>query len=220
MIVAALLSFCTGLLAEGIRPKVVEIYAALETPQLRLAVDTSSIPLVQPGPEGAASWDVSRDGGPRPCGTEVLALTWRRSDGFPLRKDWLQAKVQRKEKVPVARDRLERGRTLDTTAVRWEWRETSGKSAPPPDSAKAFLYRVRTGATRDQILTASQLEHPAIVRAGDRVLVKSSRSGASASVEGIAQSDAPERGPVLVLTPWGRRIRCQAQADGTAISLE
>lgn len=220
MITAVAISLCAGLQAQGIRSKVADIYAALETSQMRLSVDTSSIPVLQPGPEGAASWDVSRDGGPRPCGTEILALTWRRSDGFPLRKDWLQAKVLRKEKVPVARERLERGRILDTAAVRWEWRETSGKAAPPPDSAKAFLYRVRTGASRDQILTASQLEHPAVVRAGERVLVRSSRSGATASVEGIAQSDAPDRGPVLVLTPWGRRIRCQAQADGSAVSLE
>ena len=220
MIASAAILLSAGLVAEGLRARTAAIYAALETPAMRLSPDTGSVPDRMPGPAGAAGWDLLRDGGSRPCGTEVLVLAWKREDGSVLRKDWITPRVVRRELVPVARRRLERGRALDSSSVRWEWRETGGKSQAPPDSATAGRWRVRTGAEPGQILTKAILEPEALVRAGDRLLVRSSRAGAAASVEGIAQSDAAPGAPVLVLTPWGRRIRCRLEPDGSATSLQ
>jgi flagella basal body P-ring formation protein FlgA len=55
---------------------------------------------------------------------------------------------------------------------------------------------------------------------GQRITMVSSRAGASATVEGIAQEDGSTGSRILVLSPFGRRIRCQVQEDGTVRSLE
>jgi hypothetical protein len=220
VIPAVAILLCGGLVADGIRPRVSALYAALQGPSLRLSPDTAGIPANLEGPPGAAAWELSRDGGPRPCGTEVLAVSWRRADGTPMRKDWIHVRVVRTELLPVARERLLRGRALDSTAVRWEWLPTGGRSAPPPDSATASRWTVRTGAQAGRPIPSELLVPPNRVHAGDRVLVRSSRSGASASVEGIAQSDVADGADFLALTPWGRRIRCHLQPDGSAISLQ
>ena len=59
-----------------------------------------------------------------------------------------------------------------------------------------------------------------LVSQGQEITVRSSQAGATASVEGIAQTDGSAGSSILVLSPWGRRIRCLVLKDGSARSLE
>jgi flagella basal body P-ring formation protein FlgA len=220
VIAAALLMAVAALRADGIRKRVADIYAPLQTPSMRISPDTTRLADTAVGPEGASSWEVFRDGGPRPVGTEVLILAWKRPDGSSLRREWLQVRVRRVERLAIARRRLERGEIPDSSCLKWDWRETFGSEPPPPDSSGLRGLRLRTGAGPGQILTTRQLEPvPTVVR-GQRITMVSSREGASATVQGIAQEDGSSGSSILVLSPFGRRIRCRVQDDGTARSLE
>jgi flagella basal body P-ring formation protein FlgA len=218
--VCGLLLAVAGLRADGIRPLADSIYRALRTPSMRVAADTSGLPGSVVGPPGAVGWELVRDGGPRPEGTEVLCLGWTRSDGSVLHRDWLSVHVRREELEAVALRRMERGEIPDSSCLKWEWRETSGSVPPPPDAALIGRLRLRIGAGPGQILTSRQLEPPPLVSQGREITVRSSRAGATATVEGIAQTDGLAGSSILVLSPWGRRIRCLVLEDGSAQSLE
>lgn len=220
MSIAALLFALAGLRADGIRQRVGAIYVPLQTPSMRITPDTLGIADTASGPAGASSWEVYRDGGPRPCGTEVLVLAWRRVDGSALRRDWIQVRVRRVERLAVARRRLERGAIPDSSSIQWEWRETFGSSPRAPDPSALGRLRLRSGAGPGQILTSLQLEPVPTVVHGRKITMVSSREGATASVEGIAQEDGSTGSRILVLSPFGRRIRCEVLSDGTARSLE
>ena len=220
MIVSALLLAVAALRADGIRQRVAAIYGPLQTPSMRLSPDTAGIRDSATGPAGASSWELLRDGGPRPCGTEVLLLSWKRPDGSVLHRDWLDVHVRRTERVAVARRRMERGEIPADSSLRWEWHETFGSTPPSPDSSRIGRLRLRTGTGPGQILTSNQLEPLPTVIHGRKVTMFSSQAGASAAVEGVAQEDGFPGSRILVLSPFGRRIRCQVQDDGTARSLE
>lgn len=220
MSVAALLLAVAALRADGIRQRVAAIYDSLATPSARFSADTLAFPPFADGPEKAASWELVRDGGPRPCGTEIVVLSWKGAAGAVLRRDWLHVKISRTERVAVARRRLDRGEIPNDSSLRWEWHETFGSTPPAPDSSKIGRLRLRTGAAPGQVLTAHQLEPVPTVVHGQRITMVSSRAGASATVEGIAQEDGSEGSRILVLSPFGKRVRCQVQADGTVRSLE
>lgn len=220
MSVAALLFAVAALRADGIRCRVEAIYAPLQTPSMRLSPDTLDVADSATGPQDASSWDLFRDGGSRPCGTEVVVLAWKRADGSTLRRDWIRVRIRRTERVAVARRRMERGEIPGDSSLRWEWHETFGSTPPSPDSSRIGRLRLRTGAGPGQILTSNQLEPLPTVVQGRTVTMISSRAGASAAVEGIAQEDGSPGSLILVLSPFGRRIRCQVQPDGTARSLE
>ena len=220
MILATLLTMVAALRADGIRRRVEAIYAPLRTESMRLSPDTLGLKDTASGPAGASSWEIFRDGGPRPVGTEVLILAWKRLDGSTLRRDWVQVRVRRVERMAVARRRIERNEVPDSSCLKMEWRETFGAEPPPPDPFGSSPLRLRTGVGPGQILTSRQLEPvPTVVR-GQRVTMASSREGALATVEGIAQEDGSAGTSILVLSPFGRRIRCRIQPDGTARSLE
>jgi len=215
-----LLFLVAGLRADGIRPLADSIYRALRTPSMRVQPDTAGLPVSVAGPAGAVGWELVRDGGPRPEGTEILCLDWTRSDGSILRRDWLTVRVRREELEAVALRRMERGEVPDGSTLRWEWRTTSGSTPPPPDAALIGRLRLRIGAGPGQILTSRQLEPPPLVSQGQEIVVRSSRAGATATVTGIAQTDGFPGTDILVLSPFGRRIRCQVMKDGSARSLE
>jgi len=221
MIAAVVFALCfSAPVAHGLRAVVAAEYARLETPSMRLFADTGQIPNDLPGPEEAASWELFRDGGPRPAGTETIAVSWKRADGSTLRKDWLHVRVHRSERVAVATRRMERGSTPSDSSLRWQWRESSGRTPAPPDSALIGGQRLRTGIGPGQILAERQLEPRPLVVPGQRIVVRTSRASTSASVEGVVQENGSAGSRILVLSPWGRRIRCRVQADGSAISLE
>jgi len=220
MTICVLLLAVAGLRADGIRPIADSIYRALRTPSMRVVADTANLPSSVAGPKGAAGWELVRDGGPRPEGTEVLCLDWTRSDGSVLHRDWLTVRVRREELEAVALRRMERGEIPDSSCLKWEWRETSGNVLPPPDAAMIGRLRMRIGAGPGQILTSRQLEPPPLVSQGQEITVRSSQAGATATMEGIAQTDGSPGSSILVLSPFGRRIRCQVQKDGSARSLE
>ena len=220
MSLATVLFAVAALGADGIRHRVAAIYEPLQTASMRLSPDTGRIPDTATGPAGASSWEILRDGGPRPCGTEVVMLSWKRPDGSVPRRDWIQVRIRRTERVAVASRRMERGEIPSDSSLRWEWRETFGSVPPPPDSSRLGRLRLRTGAGPGQVLTSNQLEPVPTVVHGRPVTMFSSRAGASAAVEGIAQADGSPGSRILVLSPFGRRIRCQVQDDGTARSLE
>ncbi|HXP90791.1 MAG TPA: flagellar basal body P-ring formation chaperone FlgA [Fibrobacteria bacterium] len=220
MTVCGLLLLVAGLRADGIRQRADSIYRALQTPSMRVVADTSGLPGSVAAPPGAVGWELVRDGGPRPEGTEVLCLDWTRSDGSVLHRAWLTVRVRREELEAVALRRMERGEIPDSSSFKWEWRETSGSVPPPPDAARIGHLRLRIGTGPGQILTSRQLEPPPLVSQGQEITVRSSQAGATASVEGIAQSDGSAGSRILVLSPWGRRIRCLVLDDGSTRSLE
>jgi flagella basal body P-ring formation protein FlgA len=220
MTIFGLLLLVAGLRADGIRPLADSLYGALRTSSMRVAADTSGLPGSVVGPPGAVGWELVRDGGPRPEGTEVLRLDWTRSDGSVVHRDWLPVHVRREELEAVALRRMARGEIPDSSCLKWEWRETSGTVPPPPDAALIGRLRLRIGAGPGQILTSRQLEAPPLVSQGQEITVRSSQAGATASVEGIAQTDGSAGSSILVLSPWGRRIRCLVLKDGSARSLE
>lgn len=220
MSIAAILLALAALRADGLRQRAASIYGALQTPSMRLSPDTLPLPDSATGPRGAASWELFRDGGPRPCGTEVLVLAWKRLDGSVLRRDRLHLRISRREHVAVARRRMERNEIPDDSSLKWEWRETCGSGPAAPDSSEIGRLRLRTGAGPGQVLMSNQLEPlPTVIR-GQKVTMVSSRAGASAMVDGIAQEDGSPGSRILVLSPFGRRIHCLLQTDGTARSLE
>ena len=220
MSIATLLLALAALRADGLRQQATGIYGPLQTPSMRLSPDTLRFPDSATGPEEAASWELSRDGGPRPGGSEVLTLSWKRSDGSIARRDWLHVRVTRTERVAVACRRMDRGEIPDNSCIKWDWRETSSRAVPPPDSSLLGRLRLRTGVGPGQILTSAQLEPLPTIIQGQRITMVSSRSGASAAVDGIAQEDGFPGRRILVQSPFGRRIRCRVQDDGTARSLE
>ncbi len=220
MSIATLLLALIALRADGLRQKAVAIYDPLQTPSMRLSPDTLHFPDSATGPQESAFWELSRDGGPRPGGSEIVSLSWKRSDGSVLRRDWPHLRVVRTERIPVALRRMVRGEIPDNSCLKWEWRETLARTTAPPDSSKLGQLRMRTGAGPGQVLTSTQLEPLPTVIQGQRITMVSSRSGASATVEGIAQEDGSPGSKILVQCPWGKRIRCQVQPDGTARSLE
>jgi flagella basal body P-ring formation protein FlgA len=221
MILPALLALCAASpTARGLRAEVAATYSKLETASMRLSPDTGLVEDTLAGPPDATSWELFRDGGKRPSGTETIAVSWKRADGSSLRRDWLRVRIHRTEHLPIALSRMDRGQTPADSCLRWQWRETSGRTDPPPDSSALAGMRLKTGIGPGQILTSRQLEPRPLVVPGQRILVRSARSGASASVEGVAQENGSAGSRILVLSPWGRRIRCRIQPDGSALSLE
>lgn len=197
-----------------------DLYRSLEKPGVKLVVDTLSLPRTLPPPPGTRNWTLERDGGPRPSGTEALVVRWQDGDGRTLGTQRVLAKVRRLEWTPFARSRLLRGTSGDSAALRWEWTQAPPKAAPPPDSAHLSRLRLRRAAGPDQPLRGDAWEEIPSVQPGQLLTVVSHRLGLTARVEGTAQGTGTTGSTIHVQTPFGKRILCRIQEDGTALSLE
>lgn len=220
MLLPGLLAAVFGMEATGLRSRAAAIYQALETPRVRIQIDTSDLPDRLEGPTKASGWSLSRDGGDRPGGTEILVLRWEDSQGRTIGRRRLPVRLHRHEWTPFARERLERGQRPDSTKLRWAWTESTARTPPSPDPRQLVALRLRTGAGVDQALRMDLWEPVPSVEPGQKLTVISRRAGAVASVEGTAQGTATTGGTVRVLTPFGRKILCRIQPDGSALTLD
>ena len=193
--------------AHGLRARVAVLYGGLETSSLRLEPDTARIPDSLRGPERAASWELVRDGGSRPGGTEALRVVWTDSVRGSRRADLLPVPVARTELVPIASRRFGLGEDIDTSSLRWEWRRTDGSVVAPPPRAGLHGRRLRRGVGPGQELSASALEEPFVFRRGDRIEVVLVRGGANLSADGIALEDGLPGRRVRVRGPFGNDLR-------------
>ncbi len=193
--------------ASGLRARVAALYAGLETVSLRLAPDTARIPDSVRGPERATSWELVRDGGPRPAGTEGLRVVWTDSVSEFRRSDLLPVPVGRSERVPIAMRRLGLGEVLDTAALRWEWRRTDGSAVAPPAPGGLHGRRLRRGVGPGQELSATALEEPYVFRRGDRIGIVLARGGTNLSADGTALEDGLVGRRVRVRGPFGNDLR-------------
>jgi len=220
MLCATLVQIVLAVDATGLRSKAAEIYRALESPRTRIHLDTSSLPDRIEGPSGSVGWRLDRDGGNRPSGTEILVPRWEGPDGAPLSSHRIAVRLSRKEWTPYAKGRMERGTPGDSSALRWEWTESSARLAPPPDPTALPSFRLRTGAGMDQPLRMDRWEPVPAVTPGQKLIVTSQQSGARVSIEGTAQGNAVVGGTVRVRTAFGRKILCRIQPDGSALALD
>jgi len=193
--------------ATGLRARVWTLYARLQTPSLRLVPDTARIPDSLRGPERARSWELVRDGGPRPGGTEALRVVWTDSVNESRRGDILPVPVARTELVPVALRRFALGEDLDTNALRWEWRRTDGSAVAPPVRGTLAGRRLRRGVGPGQDLSVSALEEPFVFRRGDRVRLVLARGGTNLSADGTALEDGLPGRRVRLRGPFGNDLR-------------
>lgn len=202
-------------LAIGLRARVAALYAALETPGLRLVPDTGRVPDSLRGPARASAWELVRDGGRRPGGTEALRVEWTDSVGKFRRSDLLPVVVGRSELVPVASRRFGSGEVVDTSALRWQWRRTDGSLASPPARESLHGRRLRRGVGPGQELSASALEDPFVFRRGDRVRIVLARGGANLSADGTALEDGLPGRRVRLRGPFGNDLRGTVLADSS-----
>lgn len=203
--------------AQGLRERAVLLYEALATPSLRLRVDTARMSDSLRGPATAAAWNLARDGGLRPGGTEVLRLEWTDSVGSIVRTDRVPARISREELVPVATKRLFAGGDLDSSDLRWEWRRTDGASLAPPERSGIHGRRLSRGVGPGQELLASALEAPTLFRRQDRVRIMLSREGARIAAEGVALEDGRTGKIVRVRGPFGAEVRGRVMGDTTVV---
>ena len=214
---AALAAAASPLLEAKLRGRVAALYERLETPSLRLEADTSRIPASLTGPAWASRWSLERDGGTRPGGAETATLVWKSEDGGRIRRDWIQVRVRRDERVPVARGRLQRGERLDSSRLSWEWRRTDGMRVQPPAIDSVDKFRTRTGISPGQVVWRSQLERLPVFLAGEPVRILAGNRGASASVEGSAIDDGIPGSTVRVRSPFGKTLVGTTESDGSVI---
>lgn len=193
--------------ASGLRARVAALYASLESPVLRLAPDTGRVPDSLRGPARASAWELVRDGGPRPGGTEALRVVWTDSVNNFRRSDILPVSVARSELVPVASRRFGSGEVVDTAALRWQWRRTDGSVVAPPSPGGLHGRRLRRGVGPGQELSATALEEPFAFRRGDRVRIVLARGGANLSADGAALEDGLVGRRVRVRGPFGNDLR-------------
>lgn len=203
--------------ASGLRGKAVALYAALETPTLRLRVDAAKTPDSLQGPRGAVSWSLARDGGPRPGGTEVLRLVWTDSVGTLVRIDRVSVRLSREELVPVASSRMYSGSDVDTSQLRWEWRRTDGDVQLPASRSGLQGRRLGRGVGPGQVLLAGALEPPTVFRRQDRVRIALDREGASIRSEGIALEDGRVGRYARARGPFGNEVRGRVAEDSTLV---
>lgn len=220
MLGIALLPLLCAMDATGIRSRASAIYQALENPRAKIALDTSAIADRVEAPPTATSWSLSRDGGNRPGGTEVLVLRWEGDNGRTVGTRRIPVRLRRHEWTPFAKTRMERGQQPDSSQLRWEWTEVGTRTPPVPDPRDLGSLRLRTGAGSDQPLRMDLWEPVPAVVPGQKLTIISRRAGATASAEGSAQGTAVVGGTVRVLTPFGRKILCRIQPDGTALTLD
>lgn len=214
---AALAAAASPLLEAKLRGRVAALYERLETPVLRLEADTSRVPATLTGPAWASRWSLERDGGTRPGGTETATLVWKSEDGGRIRRDWIQVRVRRDERVPVARGRLERGDRLDSSRISWEWRRTDGMRVQPPSIDSVDKFRTRTGISPGQVVWRSQLERLPVFFAGEPVRIQAGLRGASASVEGTAIDDGIPGSTARVKSPFGKTLVGTTESDGSVV---
>lgn len=220
MLGIALLPMLCAMDATGIRSRALAVYQALETPRAKITLDTSAIADRVEGPRSATSWTLARDGGNRPSGTEILILRWEAGDGRVVGTQRIPVRLRRHEWTPFAKTRMERAQRPDSSELRWEWTETGTRTPPVPDPHDLGSLRLRTGAGPDQPLRMDLWEPVPAVVPGQKLTILSRRAGATASAEGSAQGTAVVGGTVRVLTPFGRKILCRIQPDGTALTLD
>ncbi|MBK8801373.1 MAG: flagella basal body P-ring formation protein FlgA [Fibrobacteres bacterium] len=220
MLIAAFMPLLCSLEATGIRSRAVAIYQALETPRLRISVDTSTLASRIEGPPDATSWSLARDGGARPAGTEILVLRWEGKDGGTVGQARLQLRLRSQEWTPFAKLRMQRGQRPDSTELRWAWTEATTRTPQAPDPRDLGFLRLRTGAGADQPLRMGAWEPVPAVVPGQKLTIVSRHAGATATIDGSAQGTAVVGGTVRVLTPFGRRILCRIQPDGSALALD
>ena len=204
-----------SLLEAKLRGRVVAMYAKLQTPRMRLVPDTSRIPISVVGPAWAAKWNLERDGGSRPGGTEAATLVWTSSDGSRVRRDWIQVRIGREELVPFAKGRMERGERLDTARLDWRWTRTDGMRTQPPDADSVASFRTRTGISPGQAVWRTQLERLPVFRSGQPVRIVTGSRGTIATVEGIAVEDGTPGTATRDKTPWGRTLVGTTEDDGS-----
>lgn len=203
--------------AKDLHARIQTLYAALQTPSMRLSARPRLLTDSVKGPEGATSWKVVRDGGARPGGTEAVVLVWSAVDNPSLRRDWLQVRVEREELVALARTRLERGDRLDSSRVDWQWRPTNGMRTVPPTPDSLDKLRARTGISPGQAIWRNQLERLPVFRRGDLVMVQAGGRGASATIQAQAMDDGIPGGNARVKSPFGKTLVGTTGADGTVI---
>lgn len=203
--------------ARGLRDSAAAFYGRLQDGSMRLRPDLARATDSLRGPAGAASWRLSREGGPRPGGAEVLRLEWTDSVGTLLRADRFPVRVAREELVPVARRRLYAGADLDTADLQWEWRRTDGAVQPPAPSADLAGRRLARGVGPGQALLAGALEPPTLFRRQDRVRVVLDRQGTRIVSEGMALEDGRVGRRVLVRGPFGADVRGRVAADSSVV---
>ncbi|MCB9496107.1 MAG: flagellar basal body P-ring formation protein FlgA [Fibrobacteria bacterium] len=201
--------------AKGLRARVEALYRDLQTPVMRLRPDTARVSDSLECRCAAATWSLSRDGGDRPGGSEVLRLVWMSSDGSALRRDILPVRVERRELVPVARRRLGSGQMLDSADLRWEWRRDDRRAQAPPRREELPGRRLARGVGPGQELASSHLQPPYLVRRGDRVRLRLGRGGAHLSGDGLALEDGVAGRRIRVQGPFGSVIRGLVQPDST-----
>lgn len=220
MLAFGLLPMLYAMDATGIRSRALAVYQALETPRAKITLDTSAIADRVEGPRNATSWTLARDGGNRPSGTEVLVLRWEGENGRVVGARRIPVRLRRQEWTPFAKTRMERAQRPDSSCLRWEWTEANTRTPPAPDPRDLASLRLRTGAGADQPLRMDLWEPVPSVEPGQKLTIVSRRAGAMASVEGTAQGTAVVGGNVRVLTPFGRKILCRIQPDGSALTLD
>lgn len=203
--------------ARGLRDRTVAIYSEIETASLRLRMDPSRIVDSLQGPSGAVAWSLSRDGGARPGGTEVLRLVWTDSVGTSLRTDRLPVRLVREELVPVAMVRMYAGSDLDTSQLRWEWRRTDGDVHAPAPRTALMGRRLARGVGPGQALLASALETPTVFRRRDKVRIVLNREGTTIRSEGTALEDGRVGRQARARGPFGAEVRGRVGEDSTLI---
>lgn len=205
----------SGIVARDLRARAAALYAALETPSLRLVPDTAKIPDTLRCAVRARDFKLERDGGPRPGGSEVLRLAWTDSVGSVVRQDLVSVRIERSEPVPVARTRLFVGQLVDTVNLDWSWRRTDGVAVAPPSREGLHGRALRRGVGPGQELTASALEEPFLFRRHQTVRISLSREGTSLVAEGRALDDGLPGRMVKVEGPFGKTLRGRVMPDSS-----
>jgi len=201
--------------AHGLRDRIAALYAGLQRDGMRLVPDLAKIDDSLRGPTRARGWDLVRDGGARPGGSEVLRLVWTDSVNATVRSDLLSVRVVREELVPFAQRRFAVGQIVDTGGLRWEWRRTDGVVLAPPRRTELQGRVMRRGVGPGQELSSTALEDPFLFRRKDRVKVVMDRAGAGIVAEGIAMEDGISGRLIKLQGPFGNTIRGRVLPDSS-----
>lgn len=204
-----------GIVARDLRVRTAALYAALETPSLRLVPDTAKVPDTLRCAVRAHGFRLERDGGPRPGGSEVLRLAWTDSVGAVVRQDLVSVRVERRELVAVARRRMFAGQLVDTGSLEWSWRRTDGVAVAPPPRGNLHGRALRRGVGPGQELLASALEEPFLFRRHETVRISLARDGASLVADGRALDDGLPGRMVKVEGPFGKTLRGRVMPDSS-----
>lgn len=197
-----------------IKARTASLFEELRTAALRLSVDTARLPDSVKGPEGATGWRLERDEASRPGGTEVAVLVWLDKSGSPVRRDWIQVRVEREELVPSARGRFQKGERLDSSRLDWQWKRTTGMRVAPPARDSLDKFRTRTGISPGQSIWRTQLEFQPVFGQGEIVKVRAGNNGAWAMIEAVALEDGFPGSVAHLKSPFGKTIAGVAGVDG------